>query len=132
MTKFQQTNENLTKKVRCWPARLVGIIGLFFILWVGGYAVESIPKEPKVIPLVILWSIMLIGGCIDFIRVGREGKGGLVMLVGGIVSYLYLLMWLMLGWETEGSEAAIAGSLPLFGSGLLFYLCGKRRRKLKE
>lgn len=121
----------MTKKVRCWPARVLGIVGLFFILWIGGYTVPAIPKDLKLVPLVILWIIMLIGMFIDFFRAGREGSGGLLVLAAGIVSYLYLLLWLVMGWKIEGSEAAIAFSLPLLGSGLLFYLCARRRGKLK-
>jgi len=84
------------------------------------------------IPLTILWSLMLIGGCVDIILVGREGKGGLLILAAGIASYLFILLWLLLGWEREGLVPAIMGSIPLLISGLLFYLCGRRRKKLKE
>jgi len=132
MTGTQQNHGPSTKKVKCWPARIVGVIGLILILWFGAYAVQAIPKDPKMIPLTILWSLMLIGGCVDIILVGREGKGGLLILAAGIASYLFILLWLLLGWEREGLVPAIMGSIPLLISGLLFYLCGRRRKKLKE
>ena len=121
-----------TKKVRCWPARIVGIIGLIVILWFGAYAVQAIPTDPKMIPLTILWSLMLIGGCVGITLVGREGKGGLLILAAGIASYLFILLWLLLGWEREGLVPAIMGSSPLWISGLMFYLCGRRRKKLQQ
>jgi len=132
MTNSQQGNDSKTKKVRCWPARIVGIIGLFFILMVYGNSVQEFPKEPLMIPLVIFWSVMIIGGVFDCIRVGREGMGGLIILLSGIASYLYLLLGLIIGWWGEGGKPMLILSLPLFGSGILFYMCGRRRRNLKE
>jgi hypothetical protein len=40
---------------------------------------------------------MFIGWGVDIILVGREGKGGLLILAAGIASYLFLLLWLLLG-----------------------------------
>ena len=132
MIASQQDNNLNTKKVKCWPARIIGVIGLLLILWFGAYAVQDIPTNPKMIPLSILWGLMLIGGCVDIILVGREGKGGMLILVAGIASYLYILLFLIMGWESEWIVPAIIGSAALFISGILFYLCGKRRKKLKR
>lgn len=132
MMASQQDNSLNTKKVKCWPARIIGVIGLFLILWFGAYAVQDIPTDPKMIPLTILWGLMLIGGCVDIILVGREGRGGMLILAAGIASYLYILLWPLMGWESEWVVPAIIGSTALFISGLLFYLCGRRRKKLKQ
>lgn len=78
MANSQQGNDSKSKKVRCWPARIMWIIGLLFILWIGGYTVEAIPTKPHVIPFIILWNIMLIAGFMDIIRAGREGRGGFI------------------------------------------------------
>jgi peptidoglycan/LPS O-acetylase OafA/YrhL len=121
-----------TIKVQCWPARIVGVIGLFVILWFGAYAVQDIPTNLKMIPLTIFWSLMLIGGCVDIFLVGREGKGGLLITVGGIASYIFILLWLFLGQDREWIVPAIMGTSPLLISGLMFYFCGKRRKKLRE
>ena len=131
MTRSQQKHDLGIQKVKCWPARLVGIFGLITILWFGGYAVQDIPTDRKMIPLTILWGLMFIGGCVDILLVGREGKGGLLILAAGVASYLFLLLWLLLGWEREGLVPAVMGSFPLLVSGLLFYQCGRRRKKLK-
>ena len=134
MTNSQQGNDLKTKKVRCWPARIVGIIGIFFALWLWSYGLGSIPEDPKVIPLVILIGLMMVGGLIDCVRVGREGIGGLIVLLSGIVLYLFLLFDIIVLKQlySEGQTAALAFTLILFLSGFLFYLCGRRRRKLKK
>ena len=108
------------------------IIGLLFILWIGGYTVEAIPTKPHLIPFIILWSIMLIAGFIDIIRAGREGRGGFIILIAGAASYIYLLFAYIMAWESESAAPVFLFSFPLIGSGLLFYICGRRRRKLKE
>ena len=132
MTNSQQGNDLKTKKARCWPARIVGIIGIFFALWFWGYGLGAIPEDPKVIPLVILIGLMMVGGLIDCARVGREGIGGLIVLLSGIVLYLFLLFDIIVLKQlySEGQTAALAFTLILFLSGFLFYLCGRRRRKL--
>jgi hypothetical protein len=134
MTNFQQGNDLKTKKVRCWPARIVGIIGLFFALWLWSYGLGAIPENPKAIPLVILIGLMIVGGLIDCVRIGREGIGGLIVLLSGIIFYIFLLFDIIVLKQSysEGQKAALAGILILFLSGFLFYLCGRRRRKLKE
>jgi hypothetical protein len=131
MTDSQQDHVLNVKSVKCWPARIVGIIGLCSILWFGAYAVQDIPTDPEMIPLVILWGLMLIGGLVDIILVGREGIGGMLILAAGIASYLYILLWPILGWESNWILPAFIGSAALFISGLLFYLCGRRRKKLR-
>jgi len=134
MTNSQQGNDLKTKKVRCWPARIIGIIGLFMALWLWGYSLGAIPEDPKAIPVVILIGLMMVGGLIDRVRVGREGIGGLIVLLSGIVFYLFLLFDIIVLKQSysAGQKAALAGTLILFLSGILFYLCGRRRRKLKE
>jgi len=134
MTNSQQGNDLKTKKVRCWPARIIGIIGLFMALWLWGYSLGAIPEDPKAIPVVILIGLMMVGGLIDCVRVGREGIGGLIVLLSGIVFYLFLLFDIIVLKQSysAGQKAALAGTLILFLSGILFYLCGRRRRKLKE
>ncbi len=111
---------------------MVGVIGLFIILWFGGYAVQDIPTDPEMIPLVILWSFMFIGGLVDIILVGREGIGGMLILAAGIASYVYILLWPILGWESSWILPAFLGSAALFISGLLFCQCGRRRKEHKE
>ena len=113
------------KKTQCWPARIVGIIGVFFILWFGVYAVQDFPSDPKMIPVVVLWAIMLIGALLAFIK--ANSTGGLVMLAAGGAVLLFVLVWLVLGWDGEGAVAAAAGTFPLFLSGLMFTLCRRRR-----
>ncbi len=134
MTNSQQGNDLKTKKVRCWPARIIGIIGLFMALWLWWYSLEAIPEDPKAIPVFILIGLMMVGGLIDCVRVGREGIGGLIVLLSGIVFYLFVLFAIIVLKQSyaEGQIAALAGTLILFLSGLLFYLCGRRRKKLKE
>ena len=112
-------------ELRCWPARIVGIVGVFFILWFGVYAVQDFPSDPKMIPVVILWAIMLIGALLAFIK--ANSTGGLVMLAAGGAVLLFVLVWLVLGWDGEGAVAAAAGTFPLFLSGLMFTLCRRRR-----
>jgi len=134
MTNSQQDNDLKTKKVRCWPARIVGIIGLFLALWLWGYSLGAIPEDPRAIPVFILIGLMMVGGLIDCVRVGREGIGGLIVLLSGIVFYLFLLFDIIVLKQSysAGQKAALAGTLILFLSGILFYLCGRRRRELKE
>ena len=132
MATNDQASGHPPKKTLCRIGRIVGIIGLLFILWAVVYAIKAISQNPKEILLVVLWGIMFIGGCVDIVRRGYEGIGGSVILSAGIISYLYLLSFPIQGQEYEGSVAAIAFSLPLFTSGLLFYLCGRQRRKQKK
>lgn len=134
MTNSQQDNDLKTKKVRCWPARIVGIIGLFLALWVWSYSLETIPEEPKSFVVFILIGLMMIGALIDWVRFGHEGIGGLIVLLSGIVFYLFLLFDIIVLKQSyaAGQKAALYGILILFLSGILFYLCGRRRRKLKE
>ncbi len=134
MTNPQQSHGLKTKKVSCWPARIFGILGLFLALWLWSYGLEAIPEDPKAIPLVILIGLMMVGGLIDCVRVGREGLGGLIVLLSGIVFYLFLLFEIVVLKQSysEGQTAALAGTLILFLSGILFYFCGRRRKKLKE
>jgi len=120
------------KKVRCWSARIVGVLGLISILWFGAYAVQDFTTDPHMIPLVILWGFMLIGGCVDMVLVGREGKGGLLITVVGIAAYLYIIAWLPLGWTFEWIVPAIMGTTPLWVAGLMFYSCGKRKKRLRQ
>lgn len=103
-------------------------------LWLWVYSLEAIPEDPKAIPLVILIGLMMVGGLIDCVRIGREGIGGLIVLLSGIVFYLFLLFDIIVLKQSysEGQTAALAGTLILFLSGILFYLCGRRRKKLKE
>ena len=128
----QQEKNSATKKVGCWPARIVGIIGLISILWFGAYAVQDFTTDPHMIPLVILWGLMLIGGCVDMVLVGWEGKGGLLITVVGIAAYLYIIAWLPFGWTFEWIIPAIMGTTPLWVAGLMFYSCGKRRKRLRQ
>jgi len=134
MTNSQQDNDLKTKKVRCWPARIVGIIGLFLALWVWSYSLETIPEDPKSFVVFILIGLMMIGALIDWVRFGHEGIGGLIVLLSGIVFYLFLLFDIIVLKQSyaAGQKAALYGILILFLSGILFYLCGRRRRKLKE
>ena len=134
MTNSQQGNNLKTKKVRCWPARIVGIIGLFLALWVWSYSLETIPEDPKSFVVFILIGLMMIGALIDWVRFGHEGIGGLIVLLSGIVFYLFLLFDIIVLKQSyaAGQKAALYGILILFLSGILFYLCGRRRRKLKE
>jgi len=134
MTSSQQGNDLKTKKVRCWPARIVGIIGLFLALWVWSFSLETIPEDPKSLVVFILIGLMMIGALIDWVRFGHEGIGGLIVLLSGIVFYLFLLFDIIVLKQSyaAGQKAALYGILILFLSGILFYLCGRRRRKLKE
>jgi hypothetical protein len=134
MTDFQQGNDLKTKKVRCWPARIAGIIGLFLALWIWGYTIEAIPEDPLSIQAFILIGLMMVGGLIDCVRVGREGIGGFIVVLSGIVFYLFLLFDIIVLKQSfaEGPVVALYGTLILFLSGILFYLCGRRRKKLKE
>ncbi len=134
MTNSQQGIDLKIKKVRCWPARIVGIIGLFLALWLWGYSLDAIPEDPRAIAVLILIGLMMIGALIDCVRFGHEGTGGLIVLLSGIVFYLLLLFDIIVLKQSyaAGQKAALAGTLILFLSGILFYLCGRRRRKLKE
>ncbi len=134
MTSSQQGNDLKTKKVRCWPARIVGIIGLFLALWLWSYSLEATPEDPRAIVVFILVGLMMIGALIDWVRFGHEGIGGLIVLLSGIVFYLFLLFDIIVLKQSyaAGQKAALYGILILFLSGILFYLCGRRRRKLKE
>ena len=119
-------------KVKCWPGRVMGIIGLFCIFWAGAYAVMEIPTDPKMIPLVILWGVMFLGACIDIILVGREGTGGLIVLFAGATLFLFILLWVFLGWEGAWVVPAVAFSIPSMISGFQFYHCRRRRNKLSD
>lgn len=133
MTNFQQSFRLQTKKVRCWPARIIGIIGLFLASWLFGYSIMAIPEDPQAIWLSIFIGTMMVGVLIDCIRIGREGLGGSITFFSGTVFCLYILyQMIMLGQSyTEGQTAALAGTLILFLAGILFYVCGRRRRKRK-
>ena len=133
MTNSQESFFPKSKKVRCWPARIIGIIGLFLASWLFGYSVVAIPKDPHALWLVVPIGLMMVGVLIDCVRIGREGLGGSMALLSGIVFCLYILyQMIVLGQSyAEGQIVAIAGTLILFLAGILFYLCGRRRRKLK-
>ena len=115
----------------CGLARLVGIIGLFIALWFLVYAVLDIPENPKVIQLVIFLGLMMAGSLFDCVRIRREGLGGLVVLVGGIVFYVYLLIDLIVlkQFDSGSHLASFVGTLLLFLAGFLFYSCGRIRKK---
>jgi hypothetical protein len=134
MTNSQQGNDLKAKKVSCWPARIIGIIGLFLALWLWVYSLNAIPEDPLAVAVFILIGLMMVGGLIDCVRFGHEGIGGLIVLLSGIVFYLFILFDIIVLKQSygEGQIAALAGTLILFLSGILFYLCGRRRRKLKE
>jgi hypothetical protein len=125
-----QPIENRAKKrVHCHYARIIGILGILIALFCLGYVAQEIPTQPqRALPVVILWGIMMLGVLLDSIRVGREGFGGLLVIIAGGAYYLFLILTPILGWEWEkgGELVELFASLPMFAAGLLFYLCGKR------
>jgi hypothetical protein len=133
MTDSQPVRALITKYKTCGLARLVGIIGLFIALWFLAYAVQAIPENPKVIQQIIFMGIMMLGSLFDCVRIRHEGLGGLIVLIGGIVFYLYLLIdFILLKQFDPGSHlASFTGTLFLFLAGFLFYSCGRRRNKDK-
>ena len=121
-----------TSKGKCWPARIIGIIGMILGLWAWGYSVGALQENSRELPGVILIGLMIIGGLIDCIRVGREGIGGLIVVGSGIVFYMFLFLdWVVLkrSYSPEAQRAALIFTIILFLSGILFYLCGRRRGK---
>jgi hypothetical protein len=133
MINSQQGPALKTKRVMCSLARIVGIIGLFLALWVWVYGVQAITENPKVILPVIFIGFMMVGGLIDCVRVGREGIGGMLVMISGIVLYLFLLIdfFILKHLDSGGHLATFGGTLMLFLAGLFFYSCGRRRKKLK-
>ncbi len=128
-------NDNLKAKIKqCWHARIFGILGLFVTVWLWTYSIEAFLKDPKAIPIVILIGLMIIGWILDCVRFGREGLGGLIVILSGMVFYLFLLFDIIILKQSysQGQTAALAGTLILFLSGILFYLCGRRRNNLKK
>ena len=107
------TNRGTKKKrVRCHHARLLGILGIIIAFWILGYVSMEISAQPfRAIPVLVLWGLMGLGVLFDTFRLGKEGRGGLVVIVAGVEFF---------------------SSLPLFGAGLLFYLCGKKRKKVSS
>jgi hypothetical protein len=135
MTNPQQDNDSKIKKVKCWPARIAAIIGIFFALWIWSYSLEEIPENPMSIPLVILLGLMIVGGLIDCSRFSREGIGGLIVVFSGIAFGIFLLIDILVlkqSYACAGQKVVISGTLILFLSGILFYLYGGKRRKLRE
>ena len=120
------------RKGKCWPARIIGIIGIILALWAWGYSVGALQENSRELPGVILIALMIIGGLIDCVRVGREGRGGLSVVISGVIFYIFLLLdWTVLKqfYSPEAQRAALLFTIILFLSGILFYLCGRRRSK---
>jgi len=129
----EQQTKGKTKRVRCHHARLLGLLGIFIAFWVLGYVSLEISAQPlRAIPVLVLWGLMGLGVLFDTVRINKEGWGGLVVIIAGVVYYLFLILTLIMGWNWEkgGEFVEFFSSLPLFGAGILFYLCGKRRKKL--
>jgi hypothetical protein len=134
MTNSVPGNDRKTRKGRCWSGRIAGIIGVLLALWTWGYALVALQKDPKEMPAVILIGLMIIGGLIDCVRIGREGMGGVIVVLSGIIFYIFLILdkfVLRQFYSTEAQIAAFLGTIILFLSGFLFYWCGRKRRKLK-
>ncbi len=127
MEKSAVGNERRKVRGHCQHARLLGVIGILILLWVLGYVIGEIPEEPRLaIPAAVFWIVMIAGALYDIIRIGKEGPGGLIVTIAGVVFYLFLLLKFVLGWKWErGGEAVeLIAALPLFVAGLLFFLCG--------
>lgn len=128
-------DDRKTRKGRCWPARIAAIIGVILALWTWAYALGALQENPKEMLGVILIGLMIIGGLIDCVRVGRERIGGLIVIISGIVFYIFLVLdriVLKQFYSAEAQGAALLGTIILFISGVLFYLCSRKRRKPKE
>jgi hypothetical protein len=95
-----------------------------------GYGVQAIPEDSKVILQVVFIGVMMVGILLDCVRIGREGLGGLVVLISGIVFYIYILIDLTLLKQFDpGSHiASFVGTLLLFLAGFLFYSCARRSK----
>jgi hypothetical protein len=134
MNNTPQGNNRKTKRLNCWLARIFGIIGIFLALLLWSYSLEAIHEDPNAIPIVILLGVMMVGGILDCVLIGREGIGGMIILLSGIVFYLYILFdVIVLGHpKSEGQIVAIACTLLLFLAGFLFYVCGRKRREFKD
>ena len=123
------------RRARCWPARTVGIIGLILALWAWGYSVGALQESVKELPGVMLIGMMIVGGFIDCLRVGREGTGGLIVVIAGAVFYLFLLfdaLLLKTFSSPEAQRASLLFTVLLFLAGVLFCLCGRKRRRLNK
>jgi len=131
MTDSRQVRAPNTRQTDCGLARIVGIIGFFIALWFLVYGVQAIPENPKVIQQVIFIGFMMVGIMFDCIRIGREGLGGLVVLISGIVFYIFLFIdfTLLKQFDSGSHLASFAGTLLLFLAGFLFYSCARRRKK---
>jgi len=129
----QQARAPETRRKGCGWARFAGILGLIVALWFLAYAVQDIPENPMAILKVIFMGIMMLGSLFDCVRIGREGMGGLVVLIGGTVFYVYLFIdfTLLKQFGSGDNLASIIGTLLLFLAGFLFYSCGRRREKEK-
>jgi hypothetical protein len=108
-----------------------GILGLLISIFPLMYAIGAIPEERMgIIPLIVFWIVMMIGVIIDMLRKGRKGAGGLVAVVGGSFFFLFLLVhFLWLTGAKGGDFVAFVSGFPLFGSGILFVICGKKQKK---
>ncbi len=133
MESTQPINAQKTKRVRCHSARFLGLLGIFMAFWVLGYVYLEISAQPiRAIPVLVLWGLMVLGILFDTVRINKEGLGGLIVVAAGVAYYLFFVLTLIMGWTWEkgGEPVELFCSLPLFVAGLLFYLCGKRRKKL--
>ena len=91
----------------------------------------AIPEDPQAVVPAVLIGLMMAGVLLDCFRFGREGWGGSITFLSGIVFYVFILYGMVVRDRTysEGQVAALTGTLILFLSGILFYLCGRRTKK---
>jgi len=135
MKNTQPTEGAQQKPVRCHFARFLGILGILFALFAWGYIYLEISTQPlRAIPVTVLWGLMILGVLLDTVLIKKEGFGGLIVVVAGIAYYLFFILAFFMGWTWEkgGEFVELFASLPLFVAGLIFYLCGKKRKKLNS
>jgi len=123
-------SEDAQKADLCGAAMAAGILGFLISLFPLGYAILAIPKERMgIIPLIVFWIGMMFGVIIDMIRRGK-GTGGLITVVCGSCFVLFLLVHLLALKGAKGGEfVAFVSGLPLFVSGILYVICGKKRKR---
>jgi hypothetical protein len=128
---LKMKSHDVQKADLCGAAVATGILGLLISIFPLAYAIEAISRERMgIIPLIVFWIVMMIGVIIDMLRKGRKGAGGLIAVVGGLCFFLFLLVHLLwLNGAKGGEFVASVSGFPLFGSGILFMVCGKKQKK---
>jgi hypothetical protein len=95
---------------------------LFFLIAEGG--ADLFEAKFRILPLLFMMIYAVVG---FVLAITKAGRGGLIMISGGLIMAVYLLF---MGGVGEYKMALIYG-LPFIIPGFIFYYLGKRKALLQ-